>query len=124
MTIKDIMLKELITVSPTDTIKDVLKIMTERKINGLPVVNEDQLLVGMVVKADIYRFMIEPGHLEVSPVDWVMAKKVITSSPDESIQEAAKKILHHHIVAMPVVEDDKVVGLISIEDLLEYYVSQ
>ncbi len=124
MIIKDIMPNELITVSKTDTIENVLKIMTEKKLNGLPVVDENNLLVGMVVKADIYRFMIQPGHFEVSPVDWVMAKKVITSSPDESIQDAAKKILQHHIVAMPVVEDAKVVGLISIEELLQYYVSQ
>lgn len=121
MTIKDIMQKELMTVTKKDTIEDVLKIMTEKKINGLPVVDENNLLVGMVVKADIYRFMIQPGHFEVCPVDWVMSKKAITSSPDESIQDAAKKLLDHHIIAMPVVEDKKVLGMVSIEDLLQYY---
>lgn len=123
MLVKDIMKSATLTLKATDTIEDALKIMTEHKVNGLPVVNDENILVGMVVKADIYRFMIQPGHFEVSPVDWVMAKRVITSFPDESIQEVAKKILRHHIVAMPVVEEGKVVGLINIEELLQYYVT-
>ncbi|NMA69448.1 MAG: CBS domain-containing protein [Desulfitobacterium sp.] len=121
MQVRDVMVKDHFMVRETDLIEDVLKIMTEKKINGLPVVNKDNLLVGMVVKADIYRFLIDPGHIDSCPVDWVMAKEVITAHPDESVKEAANKLLSNHIVAMPVVENEKVVGVISVENLLEYY---
>lgn len=121
MKVRDVMIKDHFTVRETDLIEDVLKIMTEKKLNGLPVVNQDKLLVGMVVKADIYRFLIDPGHIDSCPVDWVMAKEVITAHPDESVKEAANKLLTNHIVAMPVVEKEKVVGVISVENLLEYY---
>lgn len=121
MKVRDVMIKDHFTVRETDLIEDVLKIMTEKKFNGLPVVNQDNFLVGMVVKADIYRFLIDPGHIDSCPVDWVMAKEVITAHPDESVKEAANKLLTNHIVAMPVVEKEKVVGVISVENLLEYY---
>lgn len=121
MRIGAVMEKEFVTVRETDPIENVLKIMTEKKVNGLPVVNEDNLLIGMVVKADIFRFMIQPGHIESCPVDWVMAKDVVSVHPDESVQEAADKLLSNHIVAMPVVENGKVVGVVSVEDLLRYF---
>lgn len=121
MRIRGVMEKEFFMVRETDPIENVLNIMTEKKINGLPVVNENNLLIGMVVKADIFRFMIDPGHIESCPVDWVMAKDVVSVHPDESVHEAAEKLLSNHIVAMPVVENDKVVGVISVENLLEYF---
>lgn len=121
MRIGAVMEKEFVTVRETDPIENVLKIMTEKKVNGLPVVNEDNLLIGMIVKSDIFRFMIQPGHIESCPVDWVMAKDVVSVDPDESAREAADKLLSNHIVAMPVVENGQVVGVISVEDLLKYY---
>ncbi|NLK01208.1 MAG: CBS domain-containing protein [Clostridia bacterium] len=121
MKIKDIIGEDAPTVSQTDTIENALKIMTEKNINGLAVVDDDNLLVGMVVKADIYRFMIQPGRYTAYPVDRVMSKDVVSVHPDENVREAAVKILANHIVAMPVVEEDRVLGMVSVEDLLEYF---
>jgi CBS domain-containing protein len=121
MRIKDIMKKEFLYVKGNDLIEKVLDIMRKSKVNSLPVVDSGGLLVGIVVKADIFRFMIQPGHYDSCPVDWVMSKKVVTISSDSSIKEAAKKLLDNHIVAMPVLEGSKLVGMISIEELLAYY---
>ncbi|NLM27459.1 MAG: CBS domain-containing protein [Clostridiaceae bacterium] len=121
MQIKDIMKKDFLSVKEDDLIEKVLDIMRESKINSLPVVNSNGLLAGIVVKADIFRFMIQPGHYDSCPVDWVMSKNVLTISPDSSIKEAAKKLLDNHIVAMPVLDNDKLVGMITIEELLAYY---
>ena len=121
MRIGEVMVKEIFMVRETDPIENVLKIMTEKKVNGLPVVDQDNLLIGMVVKSDIYRFMIQPGHIESCPVDWVMTKDVVSVHPEESVYDAAEKLLGNHIVAMPVTEDGKVVGVISVEDLLGYF---
>lgn len=121
MQIKDIMKKDFLSVKEDDLIEKVLDIMRESKINSLPVVNSNGLLAGIVVKADIFRFMIQPGHYDSCPVDWAMSKNVLTISPDSSIKEAAKKLLDNHIVAMPVLDNDKLVGMITIEELLAYY---
>jgi CBS domain-containing protein len=121
MQIKDILKKEFLYVKENDLIEKVLDIMRKSKVNSLPVVDSGGLLVGIVVKADIFRFMIQPGHYDSCPVDWVMSKNVVTISLESSIKEAAKKLLDNHIVAMPVLEGSKLVGMISIEELLAYY---
>ena len=106
-----------------NTIQKALEIMTSLNLNGMLVVDNDHKLVGMVVKADIYRFLIQPGHYDSCPVEWVMSKSVISAEADEEIQIVAKRLRENNIVAMPVLEKEKVVGIISLEDLLDYYMS-
>ncbi|AFS77334.1 CBS domain containing protein [Gottschalkia acidurici 9a] len=121
MLIKDIMTKPAITVSANDTIGDILYIMSKNNINGAPVIDKENSLIGMIVKADIYRFMIEPGHIADCPVDWVMSKSPITCESEEYIDEVARRLRENNIVAMPVLEDKKVVGVISFEDIIDHF---
>ena len=89
----------------------------------MPVVDGNDTLVGMVVKADIYRFMIQPGHYVSCPVEWVMSKSVILAQSDEDLFTVAKRLRKNDIISMPVVKDDKIIGVISIEDLLDYFIN-
>jgi CBS domain-containing protein len=111
------------TIFVEDTVQKALEIMTGMNINGMLVVDHENKLVGMIVKADIYRFLIQPGHIDSCPVDWVMSKQVITAEADDDILLVAKRLRDHDIVAMPVLENEEIVGIISIEDLLDYYIS-
>ena len=111
------------TINVNDTIDNALSFMDSFKQNGMPVVNDDNKLVGMVVKADIYRFMIQPGHYNSCPVEWVMSKSVIIAHSDEDLITVAKRLRENNIIAMPVVDHDEVMGIISIEDLLEYFIN-
>lgn len=124
MNIKSIMEKENHTLKVNDTIGHALDLMNKLKVNGMPVVDDSDNLVGMVVKADIYRFMMTPGHYDTCPVEWVMAKSVIIAQVDEDVLTVAKRIRENDIISMPVVEDNKVIGIISIEDLLDYFIGQ
>ncbi|TCK87999.1 CBS domain protein [Natranaerovirga hydrolytica] len=124
MKISDIYKKNVYKVTQTDNIKRVLEVLNELSLNGVPVVDEGDNLVGMVVKADIYRFLIDPGHYDTCPVDWVMTKKVLTANEEDGIKEVAKKLRDNEIVAMPVIKEDKVIGSISIEDILDYYINE
>lgn len=124
MNIKSIMKKEKYTVKVNDTIDHALELMNKLEINGMPVVDDADSLVGMVVKADIYRFMMTPGHYDSCPIEWVMAKSVVTAQADEEILDVAKRIRENDIISMPVVENDKVMGIISTEDLIDYFIKQ
>lgn len=125
MLIKDIMTSKLITIRPEDTVKKALDIMNENKINGTPVIDEDGYLVGMIVKADIYRFLIEEGHYDTCPVDWVMTKQVVTGKLDNSLIEVAEKLRDNNIIAMPIVDADNMVkGIITIEDVVDYFIKK
>jgi CBS domain-containing protein len=121
MRIDSIIKKDFHTINVNDTIDKALAMMHELRINGMPVVDNNNALVGMIVKADIYRFMIHPGHYVSCPVEWVMSKSVILAQPDEDLLTVAKRLRKNDIIAMPVVENEKVVGIVSIEDLLDYF---
>lgn len=97
--------------------------MSDMKINGAPVVDKDDKLVGMIVKADIYRFLITPGHIDQCPVEWVMSKDVITASINEEVLTVARRLRENNIIAMPVLDGDIVRGVISIEDILDFYIN-
>ncbi|SES94173.1 CBS domain-containing protein [Anaerobranca gottschalkii] len=120
MKVKDLMKKDVITVEKEETVEKALQIMNNNNINGMPVVDSSGNLIGIVVKADIYRFLIEPGHYEVCPVDWVMTKEIVVVSPEDSLLTAAKTIRENDIIAVPVIEGTKVVGILSIEDIVDY----
>lgn len=125
MLIKEIMESNLITVKPEDTLKKALDIMNENKINGTPVIDEFGRLAGMIVKADIYRFLIEEGHYDTCPVDWVMTKQVVTGRLENNLIETAKTLRENNIIAMPIVDDENnVKGIITIEDVVDYLIKK
>lgn len=122
-------ISQLLKPNPTvfkgqDTVEHVLSVMNEKKINGAPVVDEENNLIGMVVKADIYRFLIEPGRFDSYPLHLVMSKQVVVASPEEELAQAAKRLRENKIIALPIVEGRKVVGLIAIEDIVDYVLGE
>ena len=123
MNISNIIKDSAHTINVNYTIDKALELMSSFKQNGMPVVNDNEALVGMVVKADIYRFMIHPGHYVSCPVEWVMSKEVILAQSDEDLLVVANRLRKNDIIAMPVVENDKIIGVISIEDLLDYFIN-
>jgi CBS domain-containing protein len=124
MRIDSIIKKDFHTIHVNDTIDKALDMMQELRINGMPVVDDHSALVGMIVKADIYRFMIHPGHYVSCPVEWVMSKSVILAQPNEDVLTVANRLRENGIVSMPVVENEKVIGIISIEDLLDHFLNK
>lgn len=122
--ISKIMHSNIIKLKPEDTLSKAIDIMNDNKINGAPVVDDDGNLVGMIVKADIYRFLMEEGHYDTCPIDWVMTKEVITASIDEDILEIAKRLRENDIIAAPIIDEGKIVGIITIEDIMDYFIEK
>ena len=117
------MKRDIIIIQDDETIGAALEKMSNMRVNGAPVVNQMGKLVGMIVKADIYRFLITPGHYEECPVEWVMSKEVITARVDEDVLMVGRRLRSNHIIAMPVIDEDSVVGIISIEDILDFFIN-
>lgn len=124
MKAKDIMIREVVTVKSTDNVRDTLEKMKVNDINGTPVVDDNDRLIGMLVKADIFRFLIDPGHIGDSPVDWVMSKDLISCNEDDDIIEVTKVIRKNNITSIPVEKDGKLVGIVSFEDLLDHFLEK
>lgn len=123
MKIRDIMNKPAVFFTDDDLVINALNKMDEYKINGAPVINNDNEVVGMIVKADIYRFLTSDGHTEEYPLNLVMSKNVITANPEEDIKDVALRLRQNNIIALPITENNKLIGFISIEDILDYLIS-
>ena len=121
MLIKDISNLHFHTINKNISVDEALNLMNTINVNGIPVVDDNTKLVGIVVKADAYRFLTKPGHYVDYPVELIMTKRVVTAQYDDDIINVAKRLREHNIIAMPVLKGDTVIGIITIENLLDYF---
>ncbi len=121
------MTKKVITVRPQDTIIDAFELMQAHGIRHLPVL-EGEELKGLVTDRDI-RLALIPSPLSTSEervyhlgaltrVDEIMATDLIKIAPSAAIEEAAKLMAEYKISAVPVVEQEKLVGILTETDIL------
>ncbi|MDR1876421.1 MAG: IMP dehydrogenase [Flavobacteriaceae bacterium] len=114
------MISSPITLSRNHTLKDALHLMQEYRISGLPVIEKDNTLVGIITNRDIkYQSNMQQR------VEEVMTKEnIITSSRDTSLEQAKEILLDNRIEKLPIIDNNnKLIGLITIKDidnLLEY----
>ncbi len=146
MQIKDVMSKNVITVSTDDPVEKCAKLLQEKNISGLPVVDKEGRLVGMITEGDLIRraSRIEaPGYLEIlggliylgSPKKFVdelqramtlevgkmMSKNVITVNPGENLEKAATLMVNNNVNRLPVVDDDgALIGIVSRRDIMKH----
>ena len=125
--VKEIMTKGLIAVSPTERLVHARRQMKDNHIGRLPVVDED-VLEGMVTSKDLMRAFIDfrkkvPEKYQKSQIKEVLVEDVMSSNPtfttkEATISEVAKIMIETGYNGLPVVEDNKVVGIITQTDIL------
>ncbi len=110
---ESLIIRDLHTVTPNTTIEEAERVMREKNIAGLPVVEDDKL-VGILTNRDI-RFYRGTGI----KVEKLMTKNVVTAGEGISIEEAIKIMHENRIEKLPIVKDGKLVGLITAKDILK-----
>lgn len=151
MLAKEIMTTELIKVSPEATLHEAAVLMTRHNISGLPVVEDDMVLVGIISESDIIEdrsifsgldhwISIESflkrnldNNLKKesvsdegpeqdflsNPVKDYMSTRLITAGPDSTVEEVARLLVRNRVNRIPIVEDNKIVGIITRGDVLK-----
>lgn len=132
MFVSDWMTKKVFTVTPDDNITAAIKLMKEKKIKHLPVVKNDTTIAGILSDRDIKDYTPSKATtfeirelnyiLFTTKVKEIMVKKVITAPVYMAIEEAAMVMYDNNIGCLPVVEDNKLVGIISDKDLFRVLV--
>lgn len=117
MKVKQLMTPDVITISPSTPIQEAEKIMQEKNIRRLIVV-ENSKPVGIIVYRDMMGALNSPTILKETPIEWVMTRKLITTSPDTDVAEAIQVLRRHKINALPVIDSGNLVGIITVVDLL------
>jgi CBS domain-containing protein len=136
----DVMSYRVVTVTPDTTVAAAVELMLKHGISGLPVVDRGGSVVGMVTEGDLLRraetgterhrprwleFLFGPGrmateyvHTHGRKVDEVMTRKVITVTRDTGLQEVVHLMERHRIKRLPVLQNDRLVGIVSRANLL------
>ncbi|MED3624354.1 CBS domain-containing protein [Neobacillus thermocopriae] len=113
--IREIMTKDVESCSLLDNVYEVAVKMKELDVGAIPIVDQDRL-VGMITDRDIVIRCIAEKHPASSKVQDIMSDQLITVSPDTTTREAAKLMAKHQIRRLPVVENGKLVGIVSLGD--------
>jgi CBS domain-containing protein len=146
--VKDIMTTELITVSPQTEITSAAKILLEKRINGLPVIDDSGKLVGILCQSDLVaqqksipipsvytlldsfipltslkRIDREVQKIAALKVEQAMTPDPVTVGPETDIEDVARLMVDKKYHTLPVVEDDKIVGIVGKEDVLKTLLS-
>lgn len=108
---------QVFSVSPETSIIDCLKLMKEKQI-GSVLVLQDEKVVGIFSERDYAWRGILKGNHEHTPVSRVMTEKVYYVKPEQSVEACMAQMSDKHIRHLPVIENDKVVGVISIGDVV------
>jgi len=117
MKVVELMNKDLVTCHPTEKLNIILNKLELFNIAGMPVVDKGKL-VGIVCQSDILRGLKNGSMTELSVSD-VMTTDVITVPPTESAVLVAKIMVEKHINRVPIVENDKVVGIVTRGDIIK-----
>jgi CBS domain-containing protein len=139
----DIMTTDVVTVRPETKITEAAGLMLSKRINGLPVINDDQAVIGILCQSDLIvqqrKFplptvftlldgiipLTSTSHLEkevqkmsATTVDQAMTRDPVCIGPDTDLEELAEVMLKKKYHTLPVVKDGKLVGVIGKEDIL------
>ena len=121
MLVSKIMSDNPVTISPDKRVGQALKLMQKHSIRHLPVVKDDRL-VGWITSRDL-REVLLASMLEKITVEDVMLKSPITVTPDTKVEEAARLVYENKIGGMPVLDGGKLVGVITLMDLISAFLS-
>jgi CBS domain-containing protein len=130
MKVKEVMVKEVATLDINDELSLANDIMRLGRIRHLPVVDGTRL-VGIISERDLFRTSLAQalGYgteatrdlMKKLRIKDIMVKQVLTVSPETELCDAAKMMVEHKIGCLPVVEDDRLAGLITETDILLQY---
>jgi len=117
--------REVITTNPDATLLDVVETLREHRIGCIIVADGKKGIAGIVSERDVVRAIAASGaDILGSPVSGCMTRKVVTCALDDTIDTIMAKMTEGRFRHMPVVEDGKLVGLISIGDVVKLRIEQ
>jgi CBS domain-containing protein len=113
MFVKEIMAEDIYFVHVPGNRTNALEIMREKKVSGLPVVkNGTKELVGVLTRTDLVE---NPDEEQIA---LIMTRNIVTASPDDDVKEVAAKMIENNIRRVPIVEEGKLIGLVTASDLI------
>ncbi len=116
--VREIMKKDVVSLGVNDNISNAIKTMIEKNIGGIPIVDDDNAVVGIVSERDFVRTVADITTLK--SVNKYMSNKVVTASPDISVGEATRTMIEKGFRRIPIVKEDVLLGIVTASDVMRY----
>ena len=116
--VKDVMISKVSTLDSSSMIKDAAKLMDSKNI-GCIIVTKEEIPVGILTERDFVKRIASKEKPLTSPLSEVMSSPLISIDPDETVWEAAEEMKVNNIHKLPVLQNNKVIGIITTSDLVE-----
>ena len=117
--VRHIMTPEVFSVYTSAKISDTIDMMVKHKVGGLPVVDEENRVWAIITERDIVT--IFGRMISGAKVSDLMSKKVVTATPKTSILKAEKKMIKNGFRRLPIVSEGKLVGIVTVMDILRFF---
>ncbi len=111
---------EVVTVTATQMIESVVAVLTENRIGATPVLDENGEMVGIISERDVIRGLSQQGAVVLRlPAEQLMTREVTTCSPADAVVELMETMTNRRIRHLPVVENNRLRGIVSIGDVVK-----
>jgi CBS domain-containing protein len=112
---------DVISIEPTATLETAVRTLTEHKIGALLVLGPDRRVIGILSERDIVRVLAERGAgVLAQPLSQVMTRRVVICSESDTVDVLMERMTTGKFRHLPVVEQDKVIGVVSIGDVVKH----
>ena len=117
--------RKCFTLSENDTLKTASEKLQKHNIGGLPVLStQDNSIIGIVSERDLARYIFNNEFKNDLPVTKIMSKNLITCNLNTSVTELMEIISNNKIRHIPIMEEKKLLGMVSIGDVVNYIIDQ
>jgi CBS domain-containing protein len=111
------------SISPDATVFEAIQLMDDKNVGALPVV-DDSRLIGIISERDYTRKIILKGlSSKDTPVRDIMTREVLTANPSDSIADCMRVMTEKRVRHLPVLEGTKMIGIVSIGDVMKWVIS-
>ncbi len=118
--VEEIMEKEVVSVDFTSSLEDAIELMLEKRVGGCPVVDKEDVILGIITEKDVLNYLSENGEIDGYVSDY-MTRGVITATPDTTIEEAMRSMISERMRRLPIIKEGILIGLITARELLRYF---
>jgi CBS domain-containing protein len=125
LTAGEFMTKKVVNVTKDTPIYDALELLRKNDITGMPVIDDDMTLVGIITEKDVLKLFFTEDYSQNKTVDFFMTRPAVSFGEDESLGSVCDFFMVKHFRRVPVVSSKgKLVGIISRPDIIEYILVQ
>jgi CBS domain-containing protein len=125
LTAGDLMTDDVVSVNKDTPIYEALELLRKNDITGMPVIEDDMTLIGVITEKDVLKLFFTEGDDQNKTVDSFMTQPAVSFGEDESLESVCDVLIVKHFRRVPVVSTKgKLVGIISRPDIIDYILTQ